>query len=157
MIERRRDGIHLSNTLKSSGLLTSKENMALQTELPQAPRLHFRRPAHFTRLGALIFSVIILFYFLYKVVPIWAVVWGVINLLAWLLELFNTLNGNSTLQLEESPTFYRRHYLRLPFFLIVVLINLGILLALTTSPLRSAHRPEYAPLPYSFQRAWTGR
>lgn len=106
--------------------------MALQIQLPQAPRLHFRRPAHLIRLSALILSVLILSAFLFEELPLWMCgIWFLINLTAWVWELAATLNRNSTLQLEESPTFYRRHYWRLFFFLAVVAVNLGILLALS--------------------------
>jgi len=105
--------------------------MALQNQLPQAPRLHFRRPAHLIRLGALIMSVIILTMLLKEELDIRiSLIWGVINLLAWLWELTVTFNKTDTLQLNETSTLGRRSYRRVIFFLVVVVVNLGIFLAL---------------------------
>ena len=106
--------------------------MGIQTQLPQAPRLHFRRPAHLIRLGSLTLCVIILEVFLIQEIPPWMyVTWGSVNLFAWLWEIGLTFNKTTSFQLGEAPTLLRRHYARLYFFILVIVVNLSILLALS--------------------------
>lgn len=106
--------------------------MNLQIQLPRAPRLHFRRPAHLIRLVSLIAGVVILAAFLAEDLPRWLwVAWLGINLVSWFLELAITFNKSSSLQLSETPAFYRRHYSRGYSFVAVVLVNLAVLFALS--------------------------
>lgn len=106
--------------------------MTTQIQLPRAPRLHLRRPAHLIRLISLIAGVGILAVFLYQDLPGWLwLIWLVINLVSWLWELSITFDKSSALQLAAAPAFYRRHYGRGYSFVAVVLVNLGALFALS--------------------------
>lgn len=109
--------------------------MMMPIQLPRAPRLHFRRPAHLTRLASLTAGVVILAIFLlkYKDFPIWLTgIWLVINLASWLLEFLITFDKTSLVQLAGAPAFYRRHQGRGYFFIAVAVVNLIVLFELSS-------------------------